>query len=269
MAQSTRVRRRGYTFAQLPDWVLYHPDLNAQAVRLFAVLDRFAGDSDDCFPSRKKMAKRMGCSPSAVDRAMAQLVKVGAVEVTSRRRVGDDEDGGQTSNLYTLQGVDPSVRTDEGGTQNRTGGVVDSDEAPSAESNSQERESDERESLNKPRAAGLAHRSPTFADCWKVYPRKLARLKAEKAWKARIRSGVDAQQLYDATVHYAKHRSGQDGSYTMHGSTFYGPDDRWLDFLAPSTAEPPPSRRTAKQEADDRLLAEVARVNGHRQEISA
>lgn len=147
MAQSTRVRRRGYTFAQLPEWVLYHPDLSPRAVRLFAVLDRFAGDSDDCYPSRKKLAEKLACSPATVDRALAQLVKAGAVEVTRRRR--DAEDGGQTSNLYTLLGTDPSAKGAEGATQECIGGVLTDDEAPSSDSRPQEVEPVEVEPLNE------------------------------------------------------------------------------------------------------------------------
>lgn len=115
---------------------------------------------------------------------------------------------------------------------------------------------------------GLAHRSPTFADCWRIYPRKLARKKAEKAWNTRVRSGVDPQQLYDATVHYARHRSGQDGSYTMHGSTFYGPDDRWLDFLDPASAAPPQAKETVGQAKARRGLELLAEMDGRR-ELSA
>jgi len=133
--------------------VLYHPDLTARAVRLFAVLDRFAGDAEDCYPSRKKLARKMGCSPATVDRALAELVEVGAVEVSPRRRTGDDEDGGQTSNLYTLHGTDPKLKAEEGATQECTGGVRADDDPPSSDPRPQEREPSEREPVNETSSA--------------------------------------------------------------------------------------------------------------------
>lgn len=124
---SGQVRRRGYTFAQLPEWILFHPDLSDRAVRLFAVLDRFAGDSTDCWPSRAKLAERMGCTVDTIDRAKAELVKAGAIEVEHRTVCKPGGKPRHTSNLYVLVGTPPEQggRTDaatSGGTPAATGG---------------------------------------------------------------------------------------------------------------------------------------------------
>lgn len=111
------VVRRGYRFAILPEWVLYHRGLSDRAIRLFCVLDRFADADGACFPSRKTLAERMGTSIKTIDRAMAELGAAGAVTVEVRMR-----EGRQTSNRYVLHGdppgggtdVSPLVRSDAG-----------------------------------------------------------------------------------------------------------------------------------------------------------
>lgn len=90
-------------FAILPEWVIYS-DAGDRAIRLYAVLDRFAGESGKAWPSRETLAARLGCSRESVDRAVRELRKIGAVEVVHRRL----EDGQPTSNLYLLRRIPPS-----------------------------------------------------------------------------------------------------------------------------------------------------------------
>src|SRR5271154_4034073 len=97
-------RIHGTPFAQIPEWILDSSDLTDKAVRLFCVLDRYANDSGRAFPGRTKLAERLGCSPNSLDRALAELVEVGALVVESRYR----EDGGRTSNDYWLWPALPS-----------------------------------------------------------------------------------------------------------------------------------------------------------------
>ncbi|WP_066452747.1 hypothetical protein [Castellaniella caeni] len=64
---------------------------------------------------------------------------------------------------------------------------------------------------------------------------------AWKAWKARLRSGVTAQELTEAVARYAAHCrfKGKVGTeHTMMGSTFFGPNERWKErYEIPSTTE--------------------------------
>ena len=87
----------------------------------------------------------------------------------------------------------------------------------------------------------LVHRDPdalvttvvTFADCWAIYPRKLNRAGAEKAFAARVKSGVLIADLMTATQHFADsmRQEHREQAVVMHGSTFYGANDRYLDYL--------------------------------------
>lgn len=91
-------------FAIVPEWVLYS-DVSAQAIRVYAVLRRYADAQGKCHPSRKTIAERCKCSVATVDRAVAELIDVHALTV--EHRYVDDPDGKKvhTSNRYTLHSL--------------------------------------------------------------------------------------------------------------------------------------------------------------------
>jgi len=93
-------------YAIVPEWVIDLP-ISAQAVRLYAVLNRYA-DKDDgtCFPAISTLAKRMHTSNSTVKRALSELKDCGAVLVEPRY---DKETNEQTSNLYTVLRRNPFI----------------------------------------------------------------------------------------------------------------------------------------------------------------
>lgn len=68
-----------------------------------------------------------------------------------------------------------------------------------------------------------------FAICWEQYPRKVDRTPAFRAYQARRREGVSAEDLLAATRNYAAKRKGKDQEFTKHGKTFFGPD--WKEHL--------------------------------------
>jgi hypothetical protein len=92
----SEIRATDY-FAIVPEFVLY-ADISANAVRLFAVLNRFANSQMKAWPSRKTLAEAMKVSTATIDRAKDELVEIGALTVTAR--ISDL--GDPTSNLYTL-----------------------------------------------------------------------------------------------------------------------------------------------------------------------
>lgn len=72
-------------FAIVPEWLL-DAAVSDAAVRLYAVLLRFGQTSGARMPSRRLLAGRLRRSTDSVDRAMKELVAVGAVVVERRRR---------------------------------------------------------------------------------------------------------------------------------------------------------------------------------------
>ena len=91
-------------FSIVPEWVL-DADISDAAVRLYAVLLRFGQTSGQRMPSRRTLADRLRKrSVDSVDRAMKELVRIGAVEVTRRSR-----DGVNLTNRYLVRCTRPGA----------------------------------------------------------------------------------------------------------------------------------------------------------------
>src|SRR3954447_4698798 len=73
-------------FAIVPEWVL-DADISDAALRLYAVLLRYGQSSGHRMPGRRLLAARLQKrSRDSVDRALKELVRVGAVVVQHRRQ---------------------------------------------------------------------------------------------------------------------------------------------------------------------------------------
>lgn len=95
-------------FAVVPESVL--DGVGSKAVHLYAILRRYTDKGGEAFPRRRTLATRMGCSPDTVDRATRQLIAAGFLTVEARYR----DDGGRTSNLYTLRSTPIRTRAEGG-----------------------------------------------------------------------------------------------------------------------------------------------------------
>jgi hypothetical protein len=144
-------------------------------------------------------------------------------------------------------------------------------EPPLSETEKQEQETTTRGSAarlsDQPVSTVLSIMSNTFDETWAIYPRKLNRKGAEKAWATRVKAGANPADLYRATVNYAAIRAGEDPQHTMHGATFYGPNDRWADYLDPTEqagGRPRPKETVGQSKARRGMerLAELERSNG-------
>lgn len=93
-------------FAIVPEWLL-DADIGDAAVRLYAVLLRYGQSSGARMPSRATLARRMHKkSTDSVDRALKELVAIGAVVIEHRY------DGGQRlTNAYHLRTSRPARNT--------------------------------------------------------------------------------------------------------------------------------------------------------------
>lgn len=78
--------------------------------------------------------------------------------------------------------------------------------------------------------------SAEFEACWKAYPARSggnSKKAAGKAWNARIRSGVSADDLARAVERYAAElrAKGKIGTeFVKQASTFFGPDEHWKSY---------------------------------------
>ena len=101
----------GYTFGRVPTWLL-DAAVSDRAIRLFALLTRYADREGRGFPGRRVLADRLRCSVDSIDRALRELVTAGALRVEERWNV--DGDGGRLTNDYFLleQRAEDPGRTD-------------------------------------------------------------------------------------------------------------------------------------------------------------
>ena len=95
-------------FAVVPEWVI-DAEIGDCAYRLYSVLLRYGQTSGCRMPSRATLAARLHkASKDSVDRALKELVGIGAVVVERRRR-----DGRNLTNRYLLMSSPPEVRGGE------------------------------------------------------------------------------------------------------------------------------------------------------------
>lgn len=76
-----------------------------------------------------------------------------------------------------------------------------------------------------------------FEKCWQVYPKRQPenpKLPAFKAWRSRLREGVQPAILEAATRGYAtsiRARRMEGTERVMMAQTFYGPNERWMAWV--------------------------------------
>lgn len=84
-----------YGFTQVPNFILKNPELSSNAKVVYSMLLSYAWHNDKVFPGQERMAEDMGSSQPTIARAIAELEKVGYLEITRR--------GQGLTNLYTLR----------------------------------------------------------------------------------------------------------------------------------------------------------------------
>jgi hypothetical protein len=92
-----------------------------------------------------------------------------------------------------------------------------------------------------------------FEEVWAAYPGRPNNPKklAFKAWRARLLEGITAAELLICAKEYANQlrRSGKLGTeFVMMSSTFFGPNERWRDFVPKPQIENTPRFVAQKQE---------------------
>lgn len=152
-------------FSILPDWVIKAP-VSDRAVRIYAVLAGFADNETlTAFPSRGLIAKRVNTSVKSVDRALKELLDIGAIE--SEKRV---KDGVYQSSLYTVKrgGVGTPVSPGRDTGDARVGTPV-----------THRTITNELEPIN--------YIDTAFDEFWSIYPKRADKRAAHKAFKSAIK----------------------------------------------------------------------------------
>ena len=157
-------------FSIIPEWLL-DADISHVAVRVYAIIARYADNQTlTAWPSRATIAERAKCTVKSVDRAIAELIQLGALG----KELRNDHEG-QKSSLYTLKRVKRgATKTTLGGRQKRHRG---------GDKNDTRTITNELEPKNYIKE---------FDNFWQSYPKKADKRVAEKAFiKARERATLD------------------------------------------------------------------------------
>lgn len=72
-----------------------------------------------------------------------------------------------------------------------------------------------------------------FEQFWRLYPRRIDKAKAFRAWNARLKDKIDPNIIVQATVNYSKYCKVQrtEERFIKHPSTFIGPDKPFEEFI--------------------------------------
>jgi hypothetical protein len=93
-------------FTLVPEWVL-DADISHGALRLYALIGRYANSDDAAWPSRATLASRLRCSKDSVDRWIKELVDIQALSVEHRK--DESRENRNLTNMYTLRRVIPAL----------------------------------------------------------------------------------------------------------------------------------------------------------------
>jgi hypothetical protein len=88
-----------------------------------------------------------------------------------------------------------------------------------------------------------------FKAFWQVYPRKMGKTAAFKAWNARLKEKVSPDDLIKAAKNYAAKCKAEktEERYIKHAETFLGPNKRYEDYLGGNPDDPPEKPLTPGQ----------------------
>ena len=196
------------------------------------------------FMSDDRMARLCRCSKSALQRARNRLIDAGYVRLISRavgQRVAEYEF------VFVKVDAQDAHPLSEVGVHLEQSGCATAQSTLLIEKN-----------INKTNDQSLIDSlsdSPVeqlFDQVWELYPRKIGRKAALRAFAATIKAKrASATDLVKASEHYAAMRLGEDPKFTMHGSTFFGPDERWRDYVTRQDAANADKRERESRESEE------------------
>lgn len=82
-----------------------------------------------------------------------------------------------------------------------------------------------------------------FEAIWDIYPKRVRKGAAVKAYIATRRKGTSFAVLLDATSGYKQDRRGEEAQYTERASTFFGDEAGWKDHSAKTNGQTKPKRK--------------------------
>lgn len=223
-------------------------------------------DGEEAALSRSQLSEEIGLSSDQIKRATSKLRDLGVL--AARQGGGWDRTNGWWIDRERLQelldaagSAAPAIGRnrplDRAESPNPLGGI--------AQCSFPTKRVREVEKTRDDRARSVTTWEAQFDRIWDGYPRKLARKAALDAYVARRRAGVSDEDLTAAVEGYAAHCAweGREAKFILYGATFFGPKQRWVDWIGwtPPADQP---RHGSGSRAEDRLRSNLAVIEASR-----
>jgi len=209
-------------FSIVPAWLL-ESDVSDKAVRLYAVLAGYAdSETGQAYPGRTLLSKRLGCSTKSVDRAVLELMGLGAIQ--KRQRV---KEGHYQSSLYTVVRIDPASRMSRPRVT-----AVPTPRHPRPDPVSPVSHRTRTTELEPVELEPQKDIVQKFNEFWAVFPRKQGKGKAKEAFKKAIDDGADIDAILRGVGRYASDPNLPDPKFVPMPATWLN-QERWEDGPQP------------------------------------
>ena len=215
------------------NWAYCRKVGSAAAKAVLVSLANQANDRAECWPSIETIATRVELSSRSVIANIQFLIDRGFLA----REVRPGDGSGRKSNRYRLLMGQSESNSQRGKVKLLHLGQGE-DGAGQSENDAGQSEGD------SPKQSLTVKEQTLFDQAWNCRPRHPNdnRTAAIKAWNARVRAGISAEELLEGRKRYAKHcrAEGTNPKFVKHTSTFFGPNRYWeQDWSVQATLELP------------------------------
>jgi hypothetical protein len=200
-------------------------------------------DGGSCRPGADRLARACGRHRTTVLGELCRLVAGGWLEVVEQG--GAPRGGPRRASEYRLSMPTDQSPTATGQDADQSPETTGSERRPVARAAPTGSERRPHQHKTNPRSRATRSNDPDtlsaeFDRVWPSYPRRVNKAGARRAFLARRREGVALDDLKRSTRNYAARVGASDPRFILHGSTFYGPDHRYTDYLdEPAVAADP------------------------------
>ena len=183
----------------------------AAKIVLYWIADHHNSETGACFPSLSVLADECEMDRATVIRHITALSEFGLIQKVERNR----NNGSRTSNGYQLLlEKQPVVNCDPPRRKMQPPPVANCDP----------------HNLGNTNLGNItSNNTAIFDDLWSIYPKKVGKGQARKAFNAALRK-VDYDKIHSALIDYVKASTGKDKKYLPHLSTWLN-GERWDDEL--------------------------------------
>jgi len=238
-----------------------YPNGGGEMILALALADHAKDDGTKIYPSIKSLAEKTRQSERTVQYQLRRMEESGWLILVNNGNGGRNQTREYRINPEWIKGADiaPVQSTTEKGASDSVKGCKPQQERvqPVAPAYNRHRTINE-PSINHHGAA--APFDDDFERAWSLYPKRAggnSKAAARKAWNARLKAGVSADDMIDGVERYAAfcHATGRTGTqFVRQAATFFGPDLHFEErFDIPANAAKPQTNAERIADWDARM----------------